>query len=88
MHKYISEYPKACEDRELQAKEMFPYEEMSADEYAALEGHNWHCFSFDDYIYSDPVLNEWIHSLGDIFFSRTKMGKARKNALPTNKLHS
>ena len=70
MHKHLSEYPKAPQDREEQAKEWFPYKEMSAEKYAAMEGHHWDCFSFDDYIYSDPILNDWIHSLGDIFFTK------------------
>ena len=70
MHKYIKEYPLASKDREEDAKKIFPYQSMSPQEYAELYQDKWYCFSFDDYIYEDEILNEWIHSLGDIFFSR------------------
>lgn len=55
--------------RERDAHEWFPLE-MSPDEYAAREGHNWYCFSFDDYRYADPKADAWIRRLGDILFRR------------------
>ena len=69
MHKYLEEYPPAPASREKDAKALFPYETMSAEEYAIREGSNWLCFSFGEYIYQDPKLNEWIHTLDDILFT-------------------
>ena len=43
---------------------------MTPEEYAARHAHQWLCFSFDDYRYTDPALQQWIHRLGDIFFQR------------------
>ena len=30
----------------------------------------WGSFSFDEYLYRDPVLHQWIQRLGDILFRR------------------
>lgn len=68
MHAYLHEYPPAPPDRVAEVTTRFPYRTVSAEEYAAREGFRWLCFSFDDYIYPDPQLNEWIHTLGDILF--------------------
>lgn len=68
MHKYIDEYLPASKDREKEEKKIFPYLSMSPAKYAKLYGDRWMCFSFDEYIYEDKILNEWIHSLGDILF--------------------
>ena len=65
----VDELPMADPGREQAAIEMFPLD-MSPDEYAAREAHNWYCFSFDDYRYSDERLGRWIHHLGDILFRR------------------
>ncbi|HYM59457.1 MAG TPA: hypothetical protein VEZ11_01050, partial [Thermoanaerobaculia bacterium] len=51
------------------ARELFPIA-MSPDEYAARHAHQWYCFSFDDYRYSDPGLDRWVQRLGDILFER------------------
>src|SRR5262245_44012047 len=61
--------PMADPGRESKAREMFPLN-VSPDEYAAREAHHWLCFSFDDYRYSDPAMERWIHRLGDILFGR------------------
>ena len=81
MHKYLNEYPPVPEWREEDAVKRFPYKEMSAEEYAAREAHNWVCFSYDEYIYNDSELNEWIHSLGDIFFTKGAVRAEREKHL-------
>jgi hypothetical protein len=63
------ELPMADAGREQSAREMFPFA-VSPEEYAAREGHMWLCFSFDDYRYSDPDVERWVHRLGDILFRR------------------
>ena len=77
MHKYLNEYPQADKYRFEDAKKLFPYNDISAEEYAAREAHTWWCFSFDKYIYPDEKLNEWIHSLGDIFYTPRKVQELR-----------
>jgi hypothetical protein len=61
--------PDADPSRERKALEIFPLA-ISPDEYAARHAHEWFCFSFDRYTYTDAVLDSWIHRLGDIFFAR------------------
>ena len=81
MHKYIDEYGPASEWQEKEALKLFPYMDMSPEKYAANEAHKWLSFSFDNYIYSNKILNEWIHSLGDIFFTPGKVKDVRKKYL-------
>ena len=81
MHKYLDEYPPASPDREKDALEFFPFREMSAEEYAARESHRWLCFGYDSWIYQDPDLNEWLHTLGDILFTPGAVRKAREKFL-------
>jgi len=65
----IDDLPLADPARERDARALFPLD-ISPEEYAAREGENWYCFSYDDYRYSDPELERWIHRLGDILFER------------------
>lgn len=65
----IHKLPMADPGREKAARELFSLD-MSPEEYAARHAHNWYCFSFDDYRYSDEHLERWIHKLGDILFRR------------------
>ena len=65
----IDDLPLADTGREADARDLFP-QSMTPDEYAARHGHQWFCFSFDDYRYTDPALQQWIHRLGDILFRR------------------
>src|SRR5258708_35723884 len=65
----LDELPMADPGREKDARQLFDFT-MSPDEYAAREGHGWYSFSFDDYRYSDPAVQTWIHRLGDILFER------------------
>jgi len=81
MHKYMSTYPPASPLRNEDAERLFPYRTMSAEEYAAREGFDWDCFSFGEFVYPDPVLNEWIHTLDDIFFTPGRLTEARNKYL-------
>jgi hypothetical protein len=74
MHKYLDELPMADPGRDEDAKRLFPYREMTAEEYHAREGHKWVCFSFGEYRYADSDLDEWIHTLDDIFFAVSGLG--------------
>ena len=65
----ITDLPPADPGRERDARELFPFD-MSPDEYAARHAQDWIAFSFDDYRYSDPAVERWIHRLGDILFQR------------------
>ena len=86
MPKYLHELPLAHSRREEDAKELFPYKQMSAEEYAAREGHRWACFSFGEYRYSDTALNEWIHNLDDIFFTPGELQRIQERLLNTQEL--
>jgi hypothetical protein len=86
MHKYLHELPEAYPQREEDAKELFPYKQMTAEEYAAREGHRWACFSFGEYRYSDTDLNEWIHTLDDIFFTPGELRRIQEKILSTQEL--
>ena len=81
MHAHIAEYPPAPIDRVTEAERLFPYRSMTPEEYAAREGHNWLCFSFDDYLYATQELNEWMHTLGDIFFTEGRLHSAQEKYL-------
>ena len=81
MHKYLDEYDPAPEWREEDALQRFPFKQMSAEEYAAREAHCWLSFGYDEYIYRDKELNEWLHTLGDILFGDGKVNEARKKYL-------
>ena len=81
MHRYLDEYDPAPPDRIKDALEFLPYREMSAEEYAARESHKWGSFGFDSYVYEDPELNEWIHTLGDIMFTPGAKEEARRKYL-------
>lgn len=61
--------PPADPGYEKQARLMFPLD-LSPEEYAARHAHEWGCFSFDNYRFSDDRLDAWIQRLGDIFFGR------------------
>jgi hypothetical protein len=65
----IDALPMAPPDRERDARQLFPLD-IPPEEYAARHAHEWVCFGFDDYRYSDVELQRWIHRLGDILFRR------------------
>lgn len=65
----LTDLPPASPGREADAQTLFPFD-MSPEEYAARHAHLWFCFSYDDYRYTDPAVERWIHRLGDILFQR------------------
>lgn len=86
MHWHLDKYPPAEPGREAHARDLFPYRDVTAEEYAAREGANWLCFSFGNYVYSDPELNEWIHTLDDVFFTPGRMDEVRQEWLTPEEL--
>ena len=86
MHKYLNEYPSVPAGRVEDAERLFPYQAMSPEEYAAREGHLWLCFSFGNYIYENEKLNEWIHTLDDIFFTRGRLQEVREKYLTAEEI--
>ena len=65
----MADRPAADRGYEEQARLLFPLDQ-SPEEYAARHAHEWGCFSFDEYRFSDERLDAWIQRLGDIFFRR------------------
>ena len=65
----MSDRPAADSAHEEQARRLFPLD-RTPEEYAARHAHEWGCFSFDDYRFSDERLDAWIQRLGDIFSRR------------------
>lgn len=54
---------------EQDARDLFPFESMSPEEYAARHGADWLCCSFPCYRFQDEKLDAWIQRLGAIFFT-------------------
>lgn len=54
---------------EQDARDLFPFESMSPEEYAARHGADWLCCSFPGYRFQDEKLDAWIQRLGEIFFT-------------------
>jgi len=86
MHRYLDEYPPAPQSRISDAEQLFPYRSMSAEEYAARYGRNWFCFSFGEYVYPDPVLNEWVHALDDILFEPGRLERVERRYLTEDEI--
>jgi CMP-2-keto-3-deoxyoctulosonic acid synthetase len=63
------------------ALEMFPFETMSPEEYAALNGHGWMMFSFGGYGYRNKSLQAWLYRLDDILSSSERMEQYRQQFL-------
>ena len=78
MHKYLREYPEAPTEREKEAKELFPYLDVTPEIFAAKNAHNFPCFSFGEYIYSESKLNEWLHTLDDILFTEGRLKEVQE----------
>lgn len=83
MHQYLAEYPPAPQSRVEEAIRLFPYRAMSAEEYAARNGRDWMCFSFGEYRYEDPLLDEWIHTLDDILFIPGRLEETERKFEPS-----
>ncbi len=63
------EFELAGVEYERTAHELFPFETMSPEEYAARNGHAWMMFSFGGYSYRDKKLQAWLYRLADILKS-------------------
>ena len=88
MHKYLHKYPPASEGREKSVAETYPFKDLSAEEYAARQGWRYGCFSLGKYVYQDPDLNEWIHTLDDIFNTTGKLEELQIKFLTPEELSS
>lgn len=51
---------------EQQIREQFPFDKMSAEEFAARNASDILCFSLDEYRYADAQLDAFIQRLGEI----------------------
>jgi hypothetical protein len=60
------------------ALDLFPYQELSAEQYAARYAHTIGCSSFDQYRYPDPVLGTWIDDLHQLLRSEAELERCRR----------
>lgn len=51
--------------------------ELSAEEFAAREGHNFALFNFDNYRYRTPGMTQWVDNLAAYFFAPDLPGRLR-----------
>ena len=86
MHRHLDDYPPAPRLRVEDAEKLFPYRTLSPEEYAAREAHRWLIFGFGEFVYADPDLNEWIHTLDDIFASPDRLLAARRKYLSAEEI--
>jgi hypothetical protein len=73
--------PRADPERERFAREFFPTDSMSADEYAARHAADMACFSCDEFTYEDATLDAWIQRLGAILRDPQLLDECRKRFL-------
>ena len=78
--------PRADRGREQVARETFPVNEMSPEEYAARHGVDWASFLFDEFEYSDPALEHWIQRLGKIFRTPGELARCQQQLLSPEEL--
>lgn len=57
--------PHASKEMEDHVREVFPID-ISPEEFAARDGDGWLDFAFNDFRFSDPELDSWIHAVGKI----------------------
>jgi hypothetical protein len=60
---------------------MFPFRQMSPEEFAARNAADIACFSLDDYRYQDTALDAWIMRLGEILADWKWVNECRKKYL-------
>ena len=72
------ERPLADPSRVELAMHLFPYRELSAEEWAARYAHTVGCSSFDQYRYPDPALGAWIDELHRLFASAAELERCRQ----------
>ena len=73
--------PLADPGRENSALQLFPFREMTAEQYAAWYAHTCACSSFDQYRYSDSALGAWIDELHRIMRSAEELERCRRTHL-------
>ncbi len=56
----------ASPELEDRVKNIFPFEEISPEEFAGRDGEGWTAFSFDAYRYQNEKLDAWIKEFGKI----------------------
>jgi hypothetical protein len=74
----VDKRPLAEPWRVEQARRMFPFRELSPEQYAARYAHKILCSSFDQYRYPDPVLETWIDELHRLLLSSTELERCRR----------
>ena len=60
--------------------------QLSLEEYAARDAHNWGCFSFHQCRFRDPVLAVWVKRFGEIFESADELERCRAEYLTANEV--
>jgi hypothetical protein len=60
--------------------------QMSPEEYAARQAHNWACFSAHRYHYQDAALGAWVRRLGEILFDPEELERCRQRFLTPEEL--
>jgi hypothetical protein len=65
------------------ARDLFPYRDISPEEYAARHAHQVGCFSLDRHHYNDPELASWFGRLGTIFRDLDELERCRRTFLTT-----
>lgn len=63
---------------EQEIREQFPFETMSAEEFAARNASEILCFSLDEYAYSDAKLDAFMQRLGEILRDWNLVNQYRK----------
>jgi hypothetical protein len=77
--------PLAPSNCERMAHQIFPLD-MSPEEYAARHSADWFCFSFNRYCYRDPILDDWIQRLGEIFSTPGLLAKCQEERLTSEEI--
>lgn len=54
---------------------------LHPEEYAARHSHEWGCFSFHLYRYSDVELGNWIRSVGALLFNIEEVARCQEKYL-------
>ncbi|MFC1750084.1 hypothetical protein ACFL2V_14890 [Pseudomonadota bacterium] len=57
--------PHASAEMETHVKEVFPVD-IEPEVFAAKDGAGWMDFTFNDFRFTDPELDSWIHAVGKI----------------------
>jgi len=60
---------------------MFPFQEVSPEEYVARHSHCIGCFSLHRYVYRSPQLTQWIRRVGEILSSPEETDRCRRELL-------